>query len=89
MKINVDIKYFKTCKKEELTPRFVKVNSARKSGTTRLKKKIAKLVMETELQNKHIERKKTKKELRYMSVNSRITLCVILFSAIIKKQMLL
>ena len=49
MKINVDIKYVKTCKKEEVTPRFAKVNLAQKSGTTRLKKKIAKLVMEAEL----------------------------------------
>ena len=54
------------------------------SGTARLKKKIAKLVMETELQNEHIERKKTKKELRSISVNLRTT-DLILFDAIIKK----
>ena len=64
MKIIVNIKYIKSCRKEELTPRFTKVNLALKSGTARLKQKIAKLVMDTELQNKHLERKKTRKELR-------------------------
>ena len=64
MKIIADIKYIKSCRKEELTPRFAKVNLALKSGTARFKQKIAKLVMDTELQNKHLERKKTRKELR-------------------------
>ena len=57
---------------------------ALKSGTARLKKEIAKLVMEAELQNEHIERKKTKKELRSISVNLRTT-DLILFDAIIEK----
>ena len=39
--------------------------------------------MDAELQNKHIERKKTK--LRSISVNVRTTLGLILFNAIIKK----
>ena len=69
MKINADIKYIKSCKKEELIPRVAKVNLALKNWTTRLKKKIAKLVMEAELQNKHTERKARKKELRSISVN--------------------
>ena len=47
MKINAYIKYIKSCKKEELKPRFAKVSLARRSGTTRLKRKIAKLVKET------------------------------------------
>ena len=64
MKIIADIKYIKSCKKEELTPRFAKANLTLKSGTARLKQKIAKLVMDAELQNKHLERKKTRKELR-------------------------
>ena len=47
------------------------------SGIARLKMKIAKLVMEAELQKKHIEPKKTKKELRSISVNLRTTLGLI------------
>ena len=41
--------------------------------------------MEAELQNKYIESKKTKKELRSISVNLRTTLGLILYNAIIKK----
>ena len=41
--------------------------------------------MEAELQNKYIEGKKTKKELRSISVNLRTTLGLTLFNAIIKK----
>ena len=41
--------------------------------------------MEAELQNKYIEGKKTKKELRSISVNLRTTLGLILYNAIIKK----
>ena len=44
-----------------------------------------KLVIEVELQNKHIECKKTKKELRSISVKLRTTLGFILFNAILKK----
>ena len=85
MKIDADIKYIKTCKKEELTSCFPKVNLALKSGTTRIKKNIAKLVTEAELQNKHIERKMTKKELRSILINSTAMLGVILFNAVIIK----
>ena len=49
MKINANVNYIKSCKKEELTPRFATINLALKSGTTRLKKKITKLLMEAEL----------------------------------------
>ena len=85
MKINVDIKYIKSCKKEELTRCFANINLALKSGTARHRKKVAKLVMEAELKNKYIERKKISKELRSISVNLRTALGLILFNAIIKK----
>ena len=44
--------YIKSCKKEELIPDFAKVNLALKSGGFKIKKKIAKLVMEAEIQDK-------------------------------------
>ena len=49
MKLKVDIIYTKSCKKEKLIPTFAKVNLAIKSGGFKIKKKIAKLVMETEM----------------------------------------
>ena len=42
--------------------------------------------MEAEVQNKHIERRKIKKELRSISANLRITLGVVLFNEIKKKN---
>ena len=53
MKLKADIIYIKSCKKEELIPDFAKVNLALKSGGFKIKKKIAKLVMEAEIQDKH------------------------------------
>ena len=52
MKLKADIIYTKSCKKEKLIPTFAKVNLALKSGGFKIKKKIAKLVMEAEIQDK-------------------------------------
>ena len=52
MKLKADIIYITSCKKEELIPDFAKVNLALKSGGFKIKKKIAKLVMEAEIQDK-------------------------------------
>ena len=52
MKLKADIIYIKSCKKEESIPDFAKVNLALKSGRFKIKKKIAKLVMEAEIQDK-------------------------------------
>ena len=51
----------KTCKKEDLIPTFTKANVAIKNGTQKLKMKIARVVMETEIQNKHDQKRKIKK----------------------------
>ena len=52
MKLKADIIYIKSCKKEELIPAFAKVNLAIKSGGFKIKKKIAKSIIETEIQDK-------------------------------------
>ena len=59
MKFNADIKFIRPCKKENLISTFVKVNVSIKSGSYKLKRKIARLVMNTELQNKHIQKTET------------------------------
>ena len=55
MKVDQDIKFIKSCKKEHLVPTFAKVNLSIKSGSYKLKCKILKLIMQTELENKHHE----------------------------------
>ena len=54
-KLKMDIVYIKSCKKEDLTPTFAKVNLSIKIGGYKLKKKVAKLVIDTELQDKHYQ----------------------------------
>ena len=64
MKLKADIIYIKSCKKEELIPAFAKVNLAIKSGGFKIKKKIAKSVMETEIQGKQYHLRKRGKDIR-------------------------
>ena len=64
MRLTADITFIKLCKVEEIVPTFAKVNLSIKSGSRKLKLRIARLVMESEIQSKHLEKKKLKKELR-------------------------
>ena len=51
-KLVADIAFIKLCKKEQLIIIFAKVNVSIRNGTYKLKRKITRLLMETELQNK-------------------------------------
>ena len=62
-KIQLDINFIKTCKREDLIPTFAKVNVAIKHSTQKSKIYIARAVMETEMQNKH-QKRKIKKQIR-------------------------
>ena len=53
-----------TCKKEQLILTFAKVNVSLKDVSFKLRKEIATLVMETEIQNKHSEKQKLRKKIR-------------------------
>ena len=60
-KVIADINYIKTSKKERLIPTFAKVNISIKNPTHKLRRKILLLVMNTELENKHSEKRKLRK----------------------------
>ena len=45
----------KSAKKEDIFPKFVKIRLSIRSGSMRLKRKIARLIMEAQLQSKHLE----------------------------------
>ena len=51
IKVNEDIKFIKTCKKEDLLPQFAKIRLSIRSGSMKLKRKTARLIMEAELQS--------------------------------------
>ena len=63
MELKVDIIYITSCKKEELIPTLAKINLVIKSGGFKIKKKIAKLVMETEIQEKQYHLRKILKDI--------------------------
>ena len=54
----------KTCKKEQLIPTFAKVNLSLKDISFILRQKIITLIMEAEIQNKHSQKRKLRKEIR-------------------------
>ena len=66
LRVKADIKYIKTRKEEQLTSTFAKVNISLKNANFKLKQKIATLIMNTEMQNKHSRKRKLKKELKQM-----------------------
>ena len=76
-KVIADMKYFKTFKKECLIPAFAKVNISIKNATHKLRTKILLLVMNTELENKHSEKRKLKKEIKKICIEFKRNLILI------------
>ena len=62
MKVTTDMKFIKLCKVEKIIPTFAKVNFSIRSGSRKLKLRIARLLTEREIQGKHLVTKKLKKE---------------------------
>ena len=81
-KINKDIKFTKLCKKEDLMPTFAKVKLVIKSGNVKLQQKLAPIIMETEMQQKHRGKRKIGKELVKLSMDLKDSLELILFNVI-------
>ena len=79
MKVTADIKFIKLTKLEEIIPTFAKVSLSIKSGSRKLKLRIARLVMESKIQSKHLEKKKLKKELRLACIQLKSVLGLFLY----------
>ena len=79
MKVQVDTKFIKSCKKENLVPIFAKVNLAIKCGRRKLKLHLARIIMECEMENKHHEKNKLKKEIVAISNQLKGVLGLFLF----------
>ena len=83
MKVQTDIKFIKICKQENLIPIFANVKLPLKHNNNKLKKRIARIVMETEIQNKHREKKSFKKEIRQKCILLKSTLGIVVFNALL------
>ena len=75
----------KLCKKEQLVPTFAKVIVSIRSGTYKLKRKISRLVMEMELQNKYREKRKLWKDIRSINVSLSTSLSVIVYNTLLNQ----
>ena len=84
MKLNTDIKFIKSSKKENLILTSAKVNVSIKSGSYKPNWMIAILVMNTKLQNKHIQKWKLKKEIKKICTELKHTICLIILNTLKK-----
>ena len=75
------MKLIKLCKQENLIPTFANIKLSLKHN--KLKKRIARIAMETEIQNKHREKKSFKKEVRQKSILLKSTLGIVVFNALL------
>ena len=82
-KVQSDIKFIKSCKKENLIHTFAKVNPSIKNGNRKLKIHIARIVMESEMENKHHKKKKFKKDIVLISNQLKIGLGVLLYNVLL------
>ena len=72
MKVLFVIKCVKSCKKESLIPAFAKVNLSIKNANRKLKLCIARMEMESEMVDKHHEKKKLKKDMVLTRTNLKL-----------------
>ena len=82
MKVEPDIRFTKSCKKDNLIPTFANVKLAIKSGNWKIHLRIAKIIMEMEMQNKHWE-KNLNKEIASTSIQLNSILGLFLYSVLI------
>ena len=83
MKIEADISFIKACKAEQLILTFAKVKLSINSANRKLQYKMARLVMEAELKDKHKSKKKLKNIIRRLAFVLKRKVSFILFTAII------
>ena len=84
MKVQADIKLIKSCKQENLIPTFANIKLSLKYNNNKLKKRVARIVMETEIQNEHHEKKSFKKEIRQKCIY-KSTLGIAVFNALLHR----
>ena len=81
-KVNEDIKFIKICKNEDLLSKLAKIWLSVRSGSIKLKRTIACLIIEAELQNKHLEWQKLKQEMIKIRHHAKEDLGLRLFNTV-------
>ena len=83
MKIEADISFIKACKVRRLISIFAKAKLSIKSVNRKLQYKMDKLVIQTELKDKHNSKLKLKNEIRRLTFDLKGKVIFTLFNAII------
>ena len=83
MKTAADIVFTKICKIENLIPTFVKIKLSVKDDNKKLTRRIARILMESQLQSKHREKKELKKGLSILNNQLKTSLYIILYNTLI------
>ena len=81
-----NIAFIKLCKKAQLIPTFANVNASIRNRKYRLKRKVSRLVMQTELQNKHREKRKLRKDNQRIKFLLSTSLSVIAYNALLHQR---
>ena len=79
MKTVADIKFIKSCKTSNVIPTFGNVNLSTQYGSYKLKKRIARIIIDNELQCKHTEKKKVRKEILQLDKKLRLCLNIVIY----------
>ena len=82
MKVQADIKSIKLCKQAKLIPTFVNIKLSLKRNN-KLKKLIPRIVMETEIENKHRDKKSFKEEIGQKCILLESTLGIFVFNVLL------
>ena len=84
-KIQLNINFTKISKREDIIRTSANVNVALKYGTQKLKMKIACAIMETEMQNKHDQKRKIKKQIQDFKFQLKSSLTLILYNTLLHR----
>ena len=82
-KIKLDIDFIIKCKREGLIPTFASIKLAIRHGTQHLRRKLARKIMESELQHKYIEKRKIKKKILETTLKLRNNVSLIIYRTVL------
>ena len=79
MKAVVDTKFIKSCKSTNVIPTIANINISTQYGSYKLKKHIARIIMENQLQFKHTGKRKVKTEMLQLDKKLRLCLNIVVY----------
>ena len=76
---------WKICKVEHLIPTFANIQLVTNGNNTKIKHRIARIILEDELQHKHQQKKRLKSEIRKISIQLKLSSSLLVYNALLHK----